>query len=274
FGGGGFGGRGGFSLEMMGGGRGQFEIAQFEQFAWDGTTRYLLFRYFDTKVEPGKRYRYRVRLVLADVNADVQELYLDNDVIERRAENSARFRFTDWSEPSSVASVPPEGLVYVAGAEPASAANFAAESEANLLIKSLDAEQTAEVELARTFTRGAVLNLFRQLPQIIRSATFQPVDRNGEPQDSPKFTFRTGLTLLDFDGGEELNGKRDMRAPARALLMDANGRMTIATELSAHDQVWQHGQLMKAKEDAQRRQREQRDAGGGRPGRGGGGRGP
>src|SRR6185503_7472459 len=108
-------------------------------------TKYLLFRYFDSKVEPGKRYRYRVRLVLADVNADAQDTFLDNAVIERRAKDPARFRFTPWSDESPVAVVPQAGLVYVAGAQPANAANFAAEPEAKLLIKSLDAGQTAEM---------------------------------------------------------------------------------------------------------------------------------
>jgi hypothetical protein len=265
-------GRGGISAEMMGGGRGAFDLAQFEQYTWDGTTKYLLFRYFDTKVEPGKRYRYRVRLVLTDVNADAPEMYLDNAVTARRKENPARYRFTEWSDESPVAVVPQAGLVYVAGAQPANAANFAAEPEAKLLIKSIDAGQPAEIALAEMFVRGAVLNMVARQAQIIWSATFQTMDKDGAPVDAPKFDFRTGMTLLDFDGGEELNGNRQLKAPARALLMDSTGRMAIEGELDAETQVRTYNALMDMKKDAERAARERENGGGERGGRGGYGR--
>jgi hypothetical protein len=274
--GGEFGGRGGgMSLEMMGsmmgGGAGAYDPATFETYAWDGRTKSLLFRYFDTKVEPGKRYRYRVQLALMDVNADAPEMYLDNTVTDRRAKNPARFRLSEWSEPSPVASVPLAGLVYIAGAEPANATNFSAESEATLLIKSLDADQAAEVALAENFVRGTVLNLVARQAQVIWSSTFKTTDDDGAPVESPKFDFRTGMTLLDFDGGEELNGSRELTAPARALLMDATGRMTIASELAADEQVRPYQQLMEWRTEAERSRKEfERDGGGGRGGRRGG----
>jgi hypothetical protein len=232
----------------------------------------LLFRYFDTKVEPGKRYRYRVRLVLTDVNADAPEMYLDNAVTARRKENPARYRFTEWSDESPVAVVPQAGLVYVAGAQPANAANFAAEPEAKLLIKSIDAGQPAEIALAEMFVRGAVLNMVARQAQIIWSATFQTMDKDGAPVDAPKFDFRTGMTLLDFDGGEELNGNRQLKAPARALLMDSTGRMAIEGELDAETQVRTYNALMDMKKDAERAARERENGGGERGGRGGYGR--
>ena len=237
---------------------------------------FWLFRYFDSDVEPGKSYRYRVQLVLADVNADALEMYLDNAVVERRKENPARFRKTEWSEPSPMATVPHAGLVYIAGAEPANLANFAAEPEAKMLIKSLDADETAEVALADMFTRGAVLNLFARQAQVIWSDTFQATDRDGEQVESPEFDFRTGLTLLDFDGGEDLNGNKDLKAPARALLMDAAGNIRIESELAAEDDVLTFNLLMEARAEAERQAKEARTRWrrrcgyGGRGGRGGG----
>ena len=216
---------------MMGRGAGAYDEEQFEQYEWDQQTGYLLFRYFDSKVEPGSRYRYRVRLVLQDVNENIQEMYLDDPVIERRNSEKLSYRFTDWSEPSPVAVVPQAGLVFVAGAQPATAANFNAEPEAQLLIKSLDSRTAAEVALAAMFTRGSVLNLLDQHAKVMWSSTFEAVDRNGDLKESPAFDFTTGMTLLDFDGGEPLDGSRALKAPARAVLMDSAGKLTVHREL-------------------------------------------
>ncbi len=269
------GGYGGVSVGMMGGGAGAYDAAQFEQYTWDLKTRHLLFRYFDFDVEPGKRYRYRVRLALSDVNGTpVQEKYLANEVIARREQENRSYRFSPWSNQSPVAVVPPAGLVFVAGAEPTNRANFASEPEAELLIKSLDSTTASEVAIAGGFTRGKVLNLISRQAKIIWSSTFEPVNRDGEPVDSPKFNFRTNLTLLDFDGGESLMGSRTMTAPARVLLMDAAGHMRVHNELNESDykSVREYEAYMKMAADEARRRRE-RESGGGRGGGYGGGRG-
>jgi hypothetical protein len=281
--GGEFGRGGGFSVEMLGGGSGSIDPMQFEMYTWDGTTRNLLFRYFDSDVEPGKQYRYRVRLALVDVNAFTPAMYLSDEANARRAkEVNAKgdplgYRYSDWSEPSRTATVPLAGLVYIAGAEPANPLNFASEPQAKLLIKSLDAKLPAETALAEMFLRGTVLNLFQKQAQIIWSASFQTTDRDGAPQDSPKFNFRTGLTLLDFDGGEVLGGNRELTAPARALNKDSAGKMMLESELDEYETVWQYNKLMEMKEQAERQQRERERDGdrggrGGRGGYGGGGR--
>jgi hypothetical protein len=249
---------------------------QFEQYTWDGRTKFLLFRYFDMTVEPGKQYRYRVRLAVADPNAYSEARHLDPEVTTRLQKDRKPngdplgYRLTEWSEVSPVASVPHAGLVYVAGAEPANPANYASEPEAKILIKSLDAAQVAEVALAEMFSRGTVLNLFGKQPQVIWSATFQSTNADGEPQPSPKFDFRTGLTLMDFDGGEVLGGNRELKAPARALVMDSTGKMMIESELERYETVWQYGKLMEMHADAERRARERERDGGGRDGYGGG----
>ena len=268
---GGYGGRG-FSTEMMGRGEGGYDASQFEGKAWDGQTRYWLFRFFDSKVEPGKRYKYRVRLAMQDVNADVQEMYLENEVIERRTTENKKYRLTPWSEPSPVAVVPHAGLVFVAGAKAANPANFNDEPEAEMLIKSLDKGSSAEVALADYFTRGTVLNLIGQQAKIIWSSTFEAVDDDGMPVASPEFDFRTGLTLLDFEGGETLNGNRDLTAPARAMVMDAAGRLWIKAELDDEKPVVEYDAYMEAAAE-QMRQNAQRGDDGGRGGRGGGDRG-
>jgi uncharacterized membrane protein YgcG len=283
---GGFGGgRGGFdggriSTEMMGGGAGAYDPAQFEQYSWDGTTRFLLFRFFDMDVQPGKRYQYRVRLVLKDVNQEQSPtnpagpalMYLDESVIERRQADTKSYRLTPWSDASPVAVVPQAGLVFVAGAKAANRANFADEPEAEMLIKTLDTKSAAEAALADYFTRGSVLNLIGEKAKIIWSNTFEAYDRKGEQVESPDYEFRTGLTVLDFDGGEALFGNRDLTAPARAMLMDAAGRMWIKSELEDATPVVEYDAYMEMAAE-QARQDAERERGGGGGGRGDGGRG-
>ena len=73
------GGRGGMRMGM-----GTARSRELPEYAWDGLTKTLLFRFFDDTVEPGHRYRYRVRLVLKDVNVDQPAKFLDPTVRRRR----------------------------------------------------------------------------------------------------------------------------------------------------------------------------------------------
>jgi hypothetical protein len=269
---GGEGGEGGF----RGGGMTATELPQY---TWDGETKYLLFRYFDSTVTPGHRYRYRVRLAMVDVNADVNPKFLAPEVTtrleaERQAAVKAKkpaqprgMRASEWSEPSPVAVVPQPGLIYLATAKPPSQSNLNAEPEARLIIKSLDATDAAEVALGDWFTRGSVLNR-TQKAQIIWSSLFK-VDP-AEPQESPVFDFITGLTLVDFDGGDEMTPKnRKLLAPARAVVMDSSGRLRLRNELEDEKSVREYDLIMKASEEAARRERERgNERRGGREGRG------
>jgi hypothetical protein len=273
---GGYGGEGfgrGMEGGMMGGMRmGGAGGVTLPPFQWDRRTKQLLFRYFDTSVQPGKSYRYRVRLVLKDVNDGVPEANLEKTVQERvRTEKEKRgkdfvlYRFTDWSEPSPVASVPQVGLLFVAGAKPLNEANFASEPEVEILIKTLDAQHAAQVGIAQWFKRGSVLNLLENA-KVIWAAQFA-----SEGEEEPKFNFRTGVTLLDFDGGAPLNNNRELPAPTRALLMDAAGRLMLQDELDHRDQVDEYKKYEKFAEEAKRSQAESAPAGEGNRGRGPGG---
>jgi hypothetical protein len=248
--------------EMMGGGGlgSQGEIV-LPTYNWDGQTKFVLFRYFDSRVQPGSSYRYRVRLVLADVNAKQQESLLDPKVNERKKTNNSGYFFTEWSEPSAVATVPQPGLVFVKGADISANPNVA-ESEAELLIKSLNHDYAAEIALQDFFTRGSVLNL-KQQAQIIWSSRY---DVEKQPE-SPPFEFYTGLALLDFDGGEKMTNKE--LEPVRVLLMDSSGRMMIENELEDVTPVSEFNSIIEADKAASRERREDDDRGG----RGGRGRG-
>jgi hypothetical protein len=266
-------------------GRGEGAYANLPDKPWDMKTKYYLFRYYDSNVQPGHRYRYRVRLALADVNADsperrVPERLLDKTVMDRKAtlkDKSGRplpYRVTEWSEPSPVAAVPQPGLIYMAQVKPS--ANVATEPQAQVLVKSLDAERVqggAEVGRADFYFRGSVVNRLGEKAQVIWSSAY---DLNEERnRQSPSFDFITGVTLLDFTGGERLGGSRDLLAPARALVMDSTGRMRVEEELSDQRPIREYNIVIEeAKKAIRNRQDEDRGGRGeDRGGRGGRGRG-
>jgi len=186
-----------------------------------------LFRYFDNTVKPGHRYRYRVQLVLTDVNHRSSEQYLDKSVLERRSKTKKEmrlYRFTEWSEPSPIVSVPLPARIFLVSSKPAKESNVNAEPEAQLLIKALNSQYKAEIALAKDFPRGSVINVHEKAT-VVWSNDFT------SEQDS-KFDFNTGITLLDFLGGEKLSRRnKDLISPTRAVLMDASGRLFLQSEL-------------------------------------------
>jgi hypothetical protein len=227
---------------------------------WDYKTEFLLFRYFDRNVEPGQRYRYRIRLALVDVNANQAEAFLDPTVIERKQKSKLRYFLTDWSEPSSVATVPQPGLIYLAGAKPASAGNLNAEPEAEVVVKSLDPQLPAEVALSRFYTRGSVINS-RERAQVIWSSTYD----FEEMPESPAFDFVTGLTLLDFEGGEPLGSRAaKMQAPARALVMNPSGRLMLQDELDDQSTAREFKMIVEQAKQAASQNRDEPERGRGR----------
>ena len=169
-----------------------------------------------------------MRLALADVNNNAPEQYLDKTVTDRRAKLSKSklvYRLTDWSKPSPIASVPLPARIYLVGAKPAKEKNYNAEPEAELLIKALNSKYAAEIALEDKFSRGSVINAHKKATVIWSNYKFTT------EQDS-EFDFRTGITLIDFSGGEKLSRRnKDLTAPTRAVLMDASGRLFLQAEL-------------------------------------------
>ena len=109
--------------------------------------------------------------------------------------------------------------------------NFADEAELELLVKALDSEFAAEIAMSKEFIRGSVINLHDSV-KVIWSNDFD------KEEDSDKFSMRTGITLLDFQGGEKLSRKnRDLFSPARALLMDPAGKLFVQSELDDEEGV-------------------------------------
>lgn len=229
--GGGRGGRGGG--EFAGGGRGGYgggapARGAVGDFTIDPEVPFAMVRIFDFGVQPGRQYRYRVKLVLNDVNADTSRPeirdYLSSEVAARVRESKSPFQQTEWSEPSSIISVPMAGDALVEGVKPPAGKALPSEGTVDLLVQAytIDEDRRAiKAGIEKAFRIGSVLNL------VENTEVVSPDGQNLVEMKS--FKFRTGLTLVDFQGGEELPGKQ--KAPAKALFMDAAGRLFV------HDQL-------------------------------------
>ena len=208
---------------------------------------YLLFRFFDFKVQSGRRYKYRVRLALTDVNHNAGKHTLDNAVLERRADlndKRKKYRWTDWSEPSPVLGIPDGGTVRIAMAEVPAAGSLNATPSVTLLVQSFDVDpQGKPIQAAKEkeFQRGSVANMTEKKVEIL-------IER-GMIDSLDSFRFHTDIAIVDIDGGEKLT--KELTVPARVLLMDSTGGLYIRDELKDADAIERHRQTF-AKDERQR----------------------
>lgn len=72
-----------------------------------------LFRFVDYKVEPGKKYRYRVKLWLANPNYKLPPQVLEDESMAKEA-----WLLTEWSQPTNVVRVPSDFGVLAGPAKP------------------------------------------------------------------------------------------------------------------------------------------------------------
>lgn len=223
-GGGGYGGRGGSSRS-----------GSVAEFTYDPDVPFAMVRVWDFSVLPGRQYRYRVKLVMEDPNSSAEPRTLAPEVVtrieaKRRRDSPLK---TEWSEPSPIISVPMAGDTFVDSAKLPSGNNVYAEGTVDLLVQSysLDEDRRAiKAGVEKTFSRGAVMN-FKEDAEVVT-----PDGRSIREVDS--FEFYTGLTLVDFRGGDELGGK--LKAPVGVLIMDSGGRLSVRSELDDRDAIEAH----------------------------------
>lgn len=199
---------------------------------------FFMFRFFDLSVEPGRRYKYRVRLALTDVNGMQVSTNLEPEVVERLKDKTAQqraFRFTEWSQPTPTISIPQAGIIQVAEAKPP-ASSAASEVTARLIVESygVDPENRSQAIQAYIETdarRGSVMNFFGQEVEKL-------IQQNRYIEKVEDFNIDTGITVLDIDGGDRYT--RELKAPAHVLFMDPTGRMYLRDELDDERNVALH----------------------------------
>jgi len=203
-----------------------------------------LLRFFDFSVEPGKKYKYRVRLAMLDPNQSYGGRYVSADSLDQEADKRIRqakatrksrtvpFRLTEWSKPSVTVSIPLAGSVKVASTKPASD-KFNDEPSATLLVESFgtdDKGNAIQVAEEESFHRGSVANMTKDTKVLVEGGrAYDPVSR---------FPFRTGITVADIRGGERLT--RDEERPARVLLMGPAGQLFVQDELEDAEAIEMH----------------------------------
>jgi hypothetical protein len=213
-----------------------------------------LLRFFDFSVEPGKKYVYRVQLVLQDpndpnqhsetgnrlVNADaldkpvLDRLKAEKAVADKAGKQPKPIRMTAWSDPTPTVSIPLAGNVRVASAKPASD-RFNDEPVATLLVESFGSDDKGKAVQAaqeEDFRRGSVANMVKDAEVLISGGQQALIDVQ------KNFPFRTGVTILDIDGGDPLT--KDIKKPARVLLMDPAGQLFVQNEVDDADAVQLH----------------------------------
>ncbi len=260
-------GRGGGSFTRPGSNAGRTTLPR-------GVDSWLL-RFFDFTVEPGKKYKYRVRLIVHDPN---RKPGLDDNILDSKAlvrireaikNKSIGFRMTDWSEPSPTVGIPLDGSVRMAEAKPVNPEKPSDEPTVKLLVESFGVDDKGNSIQAATeaeFRRGAVANMANKAEHLVDGG------RAIDPIKS--YRYHTGITLVDVVGGEKVG--KDLQVPARVLLMDPTGQLYVRNELDDHFAVELHRAIFT--EDKKKKGREGEMGGPemmrGGEGRGGEGRGP
>jgi hypothetical protein len=195
-----------------------------------GVDCYLL-RFFDFTVEPGKAYKYRVKLAITDPNYDVPINTLAPKVLDRQAQAAKAnngwkpvYRVAEeWSDPSPIVGIPFGGRIRLAGVKVPPADTFNEEPSVSLLITASAVDENGNAIQAgieeKDFRRGYVANLVNDTEYV----------GPGYIDTQENFQFFTGVTLLDIDGGTKLT--REICAPSRILLMGPAGQLYIHNEL-------------------------------------------
>ena len=196
---GGRGGRGGGGARRGGSRRGSGSAFSFE-------VPHAMVRFLDFNVQQGRRYKYRIQLLLLDVNGkgQVSGTHLEKDVRQRVSKTrrtATPFIKTEWSEPSSTISVPLAGNIYVAGAQSASVG----EPTATLVVESFDIDPETRHAIQGwiekdKIRRGAVMNMSERDIEIVEGKYLKKTEN---------FNFRTGITVLGHHRWREAEPRHD-----------------------------------------------------------------
>lgn len=209
---------------------------------------FLLLRFFDYTVEPGKRYRYRVSLVLADPNYAMPENVLAPAVLDRQHKESVDAkgqkrprpdfrRIEGWSDPSPVVGIPLAGGAKLVDVKPPSAEKIGDEPAVTLLVNSFDKDSEGNAIQAaikrENVHRGDVVNFVEDAEYVV--AVPPSIDTH------PGFKFATGITLIDARGGEKAG--KNLAMPSQVLLMGPSGNLYVRQELDDKAAVEFHEML-------------------------------
>lgn len=177
-----------------------------------------MFRFFDYTVQPGKSYRYKVRLVLENPNYDLQRYMVkDGEMIKGVT------RASDWSEASPVVNVPPASSILAGPVERARGSTQ--DTMAQVIVRLWEPATAVDALKFGRIWRGHMVNYMEDVPVI------PPGSGKVETQT---VHFKTNLVVVDMTGGESLPVHRG-RSPGRMLVMGPSGELEVKSELEDLD---------------------------------------
>jgi hypothetical protein len=195
---------------------------------------YLMFRYFDTEVRPGRTYRYKLILLMDDPNSPIEGTppsadTLDQTVSERLVKKRRPGITTPVSDPSDPVYVAEGSRVLAGEVTPTDTVTLTDggsfprdEPSATIMATTFLPDSGANIPVVENVHRGSVANY-------IRSVWYWPPMGN-RAERVENHPFRTDSTILDIRGGEAL-ADTGLQAPGQLLVFDANGRMSVIDEL-------------------------------------------
>lgn len=183
-----------------------------------------LFRFFDFDVEPGKRYRYRVKLVLGNPNFRVPPRYLQSATL-------AQYEWikTPASELSPVVQIPTETW-FLAGKADEIRSNKPVSGRMIITrwLEETGMDSFTEIDVQR----GSLLN---KTVKNLDPNRYRPYNAKPDPKSNAGINavFTTGAMVLDIRGGNRLTSGREGKIfqPGKYLLMTEDGRLLV------HDQA-------------------------------------
>ncbi|MDR0704388.1 MAG: hypothetical protein LBF88_05300 [Planctomycetaceae bacterium] len=221
-----------------------------------------LFRFLDFKVVPGKTYRYRIRLYLANPNYRLAPNYLEDETLSKEP-----YLITEFSAPSNMVTIPLESRVLTTNVFAVDPKQPWTEPAASIMAVHFDLADGSEwyVEKERVY-RGSTINYKRQdvtNPLLEKQTTMSDMESGGSPPSSRSTSSsRTRTTparpgtarttelktagkqldivsevcVLDMKGGEGLykiptaaQKAPDLKSPGRVMVLEPSGNMIIRT---------------------------------------------
>lgn len=203
--------------------------------------KYKLIRFTDFSVEPGRKYRYRVCVVLDDPNNSglhdaPSPAALDAKVQERLkgGDKDKYYRQSPWSVASDVVTLPPAQWFYVGQVEPEAGQMIVEntrpvrrEPSARAVAVVHDASKGADVPTEQVVFRGTTFNLKTEVD------VAHPIF--GDFRKLKNYVLRTDAVVADILGGEAIptvhkDRKEKLTVPGEMLIIDAEGNLMVQDE--------------------------------------------
>ena len=175
---------------------------------------YILFRFIDTTVEPGRKYQYRVRLQLANPNFEVTDRYLKNPESKNQ-----RNVFSPWSEPTPVVTTPRDVEVFAGPVVKASPKDPIMRAMVTKLDRPLGLKLVAD----ETFRRGNLITIQKKIETEEPAAVGTPI--------TVEARLNADAVVVDIEGGKPLKGPKSPTMPGEMVILQADGSLVLRDEM-------------------------------------------